>query len=446
MKIKVKNLSYDDVLKLPAYKHKKVAKQSFFFRKLMYTLSKSEVKKVNFTHTEISMDKLGAKEPALYLMNHSSFIDLSIASVLINPKPYHIICTSDGFVGKEILMRGLGCIPTRKFQTDVALVKDMQRALKNLKSSVLMYPEASYTFDGCATPLPEGLGKFIKLLKVPVVMIKTNGAFLRDPLYNCLQLRKVDVNATMEYILSPDDIESMKPSEINELLKKHFTFDNFKFQQVNHIKVDEPFRADGLNRILYKCPCCMTEGNMKGAGITLRCNNCGTSYRLDEYGYLCRENTNDTINIATDTALQDKDISKSDMPEGYDFSHIPDWYRWERDEVRREIENGTYKLEVPVKIRMMVNFDAVYEVGDGILTHTVSGFHLTGCDGKLEYFQKSRASYSLYSDYYWYELGDMICIGDTNALYYCFPPEDIDIVAKTRLATEEIYKCLSSAT
>jgi hypothetical protein len=50
------------------------------------------------------------------------------------------------------------------------------------------------------------------------------------------------------------------------------------------------------------------------------------------------------------------------------------------------------------------------------------------------------ASYSLYSDYYWYETGDVICIGNANVLYYCFPKDGRDVVAKTRLATEEIYK------
>ena len=34
----------------------------------------------------------------------------------------------------------------------------------------------------------------------------------------------------------------------------------------------------------------------------------------------------------------------------------------------------------------------------------------------------------------------MICIGDSRALYYCFPQEGGDVVTKTRLATEELYK------
>ncbi len=34
----------------------------------------------------------------------------------------------------------------------------------------------------------------------------------------------------------------------------------------------------------------------------------------------------------------------------------------------------------------------------------------------------------------------MICIGNTEVLYYCFPTGGGDVVAKTRLATEELYK------
>ena len=89
---------------------------------------------------------------------------------------------------------------------------------------------------------------------------------------------------------------------------------------------------------------------------------------------------------------------------------------------------------------MMVNTKAIYHVGQGVLEHSAQGFVLDGCNGKLHYEQKPKASYSLYSDYYWYEIGDMICIGDMKTLYYCFPKQSGDIVAKARIATEELYK------
>jgi len=82
---------------------------------------------------------------------------------------------------------------------------------------------------------------------------------------------------------------------------------------------------------------------------------------------------------------------------------------------------------------------AIYEVGMGHLVHDVNGFRLTIGNGEGEYLQSPRAHYSLYADYYWYELGDVICLGDTDVHYFCFPPEGVS-VAKIRLAAEEMYK------
>lgn len=412
MKTVVKELSYEKVTSLKIPKNKKPVKPAIFWRWLMKTLGKSELKACNFTWTETGMENLKKEDPCLILMNHSCFMDLEIAATVMYPRPMNIICTSDGFIGKNWLMRQIGCIPTNKFVADFVMVKNMKYALEKLHSSVLMYPEASYSFDGTATPLPDTLGKCLKLLNVPVIMIRTYGAYAHDPLYNNLQKRKVDVKAEVKYLLSPQEIQGLSPDEINNLLKEEFSFDNWKYQQENHIKITEPFRADCLNRVLYKCACCKTEGRMIGQGTDLVCTCCGEKWTLDEDGFL----------------------------QGKKFNHVPDWYNWERNEVRKEIESGKYNLNCNVDIYMMVNKKAVYKVGDGSLTHNKEGFKLTGCNGKLNYSQKPKASYSLYSDYFWYEIGDMICIGDMKTLYYCFPKNTGDIAAKTRIATEELFK------
>ena len=416
MKIKVKEKSYEEVLALPREKHRNPMRQTGIVRLLLKAVSFFDLRAVGFTCEKTGMEKLGAEEPCLILMNHSSFIDLKIAATLFSHREYHIVCTQDGFVGKRPLMRLLGCIPAKKFINDITLIKDMRYAIQKLHASVLMYPEASYSFDGTQTPLPDSLGKCIKLLKVPVIMIRTNGAFLRDPLYNGLQLRDMKVSAKMEYLLSPEEIAGKSVEEINEILQKVFSFDYFKEQQEQGICIKEPFRADGLQRALYRCPHCQTEGMTEGKGTKLTCHACGVRYELSETGYL-----------------------KADRGETR-FPHIPDWYRWERECVRKELEEGSYRLDIAVDIYMLVDTRCVYKVGEGRLLHTTDGFKLTGCDGKLEYQQLPQASYSLYADFYWYEIGDMISIGDTQVQYYCFPKHAENVVAKTRLATEELYK------
>lgn len=419
MKIKTVQAEYADVAARPRAPHRKPVRPNLFFRTLMRAASIPDLMATHFTYT---MDPAVPRDgtPCLYLMNHSSFIDLEIASKLLYPKPFAIVCTSDGFVGKAGLMRSLGCIPTQKFVTDLTLVRDIRYALNDLKCSVLMYPEASYTFDGCETPLPESLGGLLRLLRVPVVMITTNGAFLRDPLYNCLQKRKVRVSADVRLLVTPEEIAEKTTEELNDILKTAFTYDHFARQYAEGVTVSEPFRADGLERILFDCPACRTEGHMKGQGTTLSCHACGKSWHLREDGRL--------------EALEGET----------EFPHIPDWYAWERENVREALKESSYALDVPVRIGMLVDESAVYMVGEGRLTHTTQGFTLTGCGGQLDYRQKPLASYGLYADYYWYELGDVICIGDRSALYYCFPPEGTP-VAKARMAAEELYRMTRAA-
>ena len=416
MKLKTISKSYDEVVAMPKPKHRKPIRPNMFFRTLLRVVSVPDLKATDFTCEKIGMEKLGKKEPCLYLMNHCSFIDLEIAATILYPRPFNIICTSDGFVGKDWLMHTIGCIPTNKFTSDLHLLRDMSHAVKKLGNSILMYPEASYSFDGTSTPLPETLGGCLKLLGVPVVMIRTFGSFSRNPLYNNLKRRKVKVSAEMEYILSPEDIKEKSVDELNAILKENFTFDYWSWQKENGVKITEDFRAEGLNRVLYKCPHCMAEGKMRSEGISIVCDGCGKTYDLTEDG-----------------TLEAKDGESA-------FTHIPDWYAWERECVKKEILNDEYRLQVPVDICVLMDTKHVYRVGEGELTHTKDGFRLVGCDGKLEYKQGGLSSYSLYSDFYWYEIGDVICIGDSKMLYYCFPKCEGDFVAKTRLAAEEIYK------
>ncbi len=421
MKIKTKEMSYDEVLALKPYVRKKPIKQLGLLRWIIKWYSTVDLMRVGFEAKMTGMEKLGKDEPCLILMNHTCFTDMEIAGKLFGDRPYGFVCTRDAMVGKNLLMRLLGSIVTTKYITDLPLVQDMVYAVRELKTSIIMYPEACYSFDGTATVLPESLPKCLKLLKVPVVMVRTHGAFLRDPLYNGLQLRKTKIVAEVEYLLSAEDIEQKSSQELKDIIQTAFTFDDMRWQQENHIRIKEKFRADGLNRVLYKCPHCQTEGKMVGKGIHLTCEHCKKQYELTEFGFL--------------KALEGET----------EIAHIPDWYQWERECVRKEILDGTYLLDEDVDICVMVDAKCVYKVGEGHLRHTREGFHLTGCDGKIDYKQKPESSYTLNADFFWYEIGDVVCVGDVSKQYYCFPKRKGDIVAKTRLATEEMYKIAREA-
>ena len=421
MKTTIKKMDYEAVMALPRPKYQPPRKPNLFWRILVRVLSFITMLPVPTTYDTEELKKIPKDQPCLILMNHTCFNDMEIAHNVLFPRVFNVVASNDGFIGfwglMGWLMRSIGCIPTQKFVSDFRLVQDMEYCFKTLKSSVLMYPEAGYSFDGTATTLPRKMGVLLKRYDVPVVMIETFGLFARNPLYNELQIRKDQkVHVKARVLFTQEQIRQMTVRELSDGVDAAFGFDHFKWQKENDVHITQDFRADGLHRILYKCPHCGAEGKTKGKGTTLKCHACGKEYELTTLGEM--------------KALEGET----------EISHIPDWYRWEREQVCQDILEDRYRLDTDVTVAMQVDFKAVYMVGEGHLTHDRNGFTLTGCDGKLNYTQKPQACFGLYADYYWYEIDDIICIGDNEVHYFLFPKDKEIPVAKIRLATEELYK------
>ena len=420
MKTTIKNMDYDKVMALKRPEHKLPVKPHMFWRVLIRFLTIIGMMGTRFQYETEGFEKISKDEPCLVLMNHTCFQDMEVAYRILFPRAFNIVASNDGFIGffglMEWLMRVIGCIPTQKFVSDLRLVQDMEYCFKTLKTSVLMYPEASYSFDGTATTLPRKMGILLKKYDVPVIMIQTFGAFGRNPLYNELKIRRhVPITAKATVLYTREEIREKTVRELSEGIEAAFGFDNFKWQKQQNLHIDQSFRADGLHRILYKCVHCGTEGQMQGKGTGITCGCCGRHWEL--------------------TTLGELKASEGET----EISHIPDYYRWERQQVRQEILEGRYLLDTDVDIAIQVDNKAIYKVGEGHLVHDNTGFALTGCDGRLHYTQKPQSCYSLYADYYWYEIADVICIGDTQTHYFCFPKNHAP-VAKIRLAAEEMYK------
>lgn len=424
MKTTVKKLDYEKVMALPRPRRKLPVKPHMFWRTLIRGLCVIGMAGTHFRYETERMELLDKNQPCLILMNHTCFQDMEIAYEILYPRAFNIVASNDGFIGMgglmAWLMRTIGCIPTQKFVSDLQLVQDMEYCFKNLKTSVLMYPEACYSFDGTATTLPRKMGILLKKFDVPVVMIETFGAFGRNPLYNELQIRKhVPMSAKATLLYTKEEIREKTVAELTAGVETAFGFDHFKWQKAQGLEIRQDFRADGLHRILYKCTDCGAEGQMQGKGTRITCGCCGKSWELTPLGELKAAEGETKI------------------------SHIPDWYRWEREQVRQEIMDGKYLLDAEVEIAMQVDYKAIYKVGSGRLIHDNSGFTLTGCGGKLRYSQAPRFSYGLYADYYWYEMGDIVCVGDNDTHYFCFP-QNGEPVAKIRLAAEEMHKLYKS--
>ena len=214
MKTTVKKMDYEKVAALPHPKHKHPVRPNIFWKTLIRVLCFFGLMGSGFTYETEGFEKIGKDEPCLILMNHTCFLDMEIAYRILYPRTFNIVASNDGFIGffglMEWVMRSIGCIPTQKFVTDLRLMQDMEYCFKTLKTSVLMYPEACYSFDGTATTLPAKMGILLKKYGVPVIMIETFGAFGRNPLYNELQIRRhVPITAKARVLYTKEEIREL---------------------------------------------------------------------------------------------------------------------------------------------------------------------------------------------------------------------------------------------
>ena len=360
------------------------------------------------------------KPPYLLLCNHNAFMDFKVATKVIYPNKANYVVAIDGFIGREWLLRSVGCICKRKFTNDSVLVRQLKKVIDNGDIAVV-YPEARYSLCGTTAVLPSSLGKLCKLLKVPVATLICHGHHVNSPFWNLRERRIAPTEADFTLQFTPEQLEALSADEINDRLVQAFQYDDFAWLLEKGLKMKGDFRAEGLQKVLYQCPDCGTEFEMTGEGNLLRCRHCGHRWEMAENGVL----------RALDGPTR--------------FSHVPDWYEWERDNVREEVERGTYSSgELPVHIDTLPNARKYIRLSnDATLLHDAEGFHVRGTDVDGDPVSADWPVPSLYSCHIEYEYlgkyGDCVDLNTLEDTWYIYPEAQKFSVTKMALATEELY-------
>ena len=116
-------------------------RQRMFWIWLIRLLSKIALMGKEYKVEKINMDGLSA--PYMLLSNHMHFIDFELTAQATWPYSVSNVVSIDGYVVKFFLLEWIGAIATRKFTTDIHLVKSIRHVLQ--RGDILaMYPEARY--------------------------------------------------------------------------------------------------------------------------------------------------------------------------------------------------------------------------------------------------------------------------------------------------------------
>ncbi len=365
----------------------------------------------------------GVKPPFLLLCTHMAFLDFKVTTAALFPHRANYVVAIDGFLHREWLLRNAGGICKRKFTNDLQLVRQIREVLTTNKDVLALYPEARYSLVGTTAVLPDSLGKMAKLLGVPVVMLNMHGHYLNSPVWN-LQNRGNRIEADLSLLYNPDELAKASVTQINETIRKAFVYDEYRWQDENKIRITYANRAEGLHKPLYQCPHCLTEYRMYSKGSIIGCAACHKQWEMTEYGQL-------------------KAIEKADDEQQLttEFSHIPDWYEFERQQVQNEIKQGTYNLSTEVEVEALPNAKRFIPLGKASLTHGMDGFILEGRfeDERLLLVKTALSMYSCHIEYDYFGKGDCIDLSTLDDTYYIYPKGSNFSVTKIALATEELF-------
>jgi hypothetical protein len=378
--------SYDEVKEMPRFDLEQTPKKAKWYLQLLsWFLSFPEAFQVKSEIKKIRMK--GLKGPYILLCNHNSFVDFKVATKAIFPRPANAIVAIDGYITREGLLRNVGGIGKRKFISDPFTFRQIKHSLEKNKYICEIYPEARYSLVGTNSLIPDSLGKLVKILKYPVVTLISNGHHLRQPFWN-LEKRKIKSTSLMNQILTVEEIKAKSVDEINQIIRENFIYDDYKYQVENNIEIDYIDRAKGLHKPLYQCPDCLTEHKMRSDGNRIWCEECKSVHEMDILGRLS--------NLSGNTR----------------FTHIPDWFEWQREQVNAQIKNNEYDIELEVIIESLPNSTGFYRLKSGTLKHGKNGFLLENPNFKLE--KTVLSNYSVHIEYDYFGKGDCVSFSTLN--------------------------------
>lgn len=358
------------------------------------------------------------KPPYILISTHASMLDFYMALCLTFPHKVYWISTVEEFIPRFFIFRRIGVLVKRKFTNDP---KGALRYLEVLKKKkiLVIYPEARYSFMGETERIDKSIGRFAKMANVPVVLNREHGNYLYCPQWSDHKVRKVrPIVNEIETIIDRHDLEVLNVQEIQDKIESKFYNSEEDWMENKHILIKYENRAVGLERILYKCPHCGTEFEMSSETHFLKCNHCGITYDYLENGQLKCTNWE----------------TKFDYPSK--------WYKWEKQCVKEEVINGTYRFEDDVRVEKLMGagIGFVAQEGHYHLTHDINeGFNLKGTDNDFVFHRSSLLSYAVHIEYNYLNRGAFIELADNKDVYFVYPLNKPKWITKVHFAVEHIY-------
>lgn len=299
----------------------------------------------------------GLKPPFIVLGNHPSYIDPFIMAAALLPHKINFVTSNFYFRNPKLrsFLEAMGCIPKIQFRTDMRAIRLIKKVILN-GGSVGIFPEGQRSIDGSSFNISNGISKLVKLYKLPVVLVKANGAYLSWPRWSP-KSRRGHIECNVNILLNPEEISNMDVVQIHNTINNALSYNDYEWNRIKKVPFKGKKIAENLHYILHQCPKCNSRLSMKSRKNTLYCSTCGNTAVMDRYGFLHPENKDCVI-----------------------FEDAAKWYSWQTENMLELIKKDDFSINAKVKeLKMADAFEGEYKsAGFGEITLKKDGLHFEG--------------------------------------------------------------------
>ena len=314
------------------------------------------------------------KESFILLCNHQSYMDFLLVMLPLFPKRLNAITAQKFFFIKplKVFLSMMGCIPKTLFEPDPRSIKQMIKVVRR-GGNLLIFPEGRISTDGYYAGIHKAAGKLIKKLGVPVVSGTIEGAYVCMPYWR-KRFKRGKLVVTYNNLISADETKSLSLDEINaridNSLSKASTEPKTQRVYVNKNKN----LLEGLEEIIYLCPCCLEEFTTETKGNIIRCTSCKCEAVMDRFTRL-------TFTSGGDHPLR---FALDIIPES-----VQQWYRLQAFYEMKSLSDDMEPILIPVDLCVSsAQTGGVEARGRGILSLDSKGWVYRGELGGEEDFER----------------------------------------------------------
>jgi 1-acyl-sn-glycerol-3-phosphate acyltransferase len=257
--------------------------------------------------------------PFLLLADHANALD-PYAIGAFSPYPIRYMANIEGVHPAMAFFAGLiGVYGRRKGANDMAA---MRRTISLARGgeAIGLFPEGDRSWDGASAPLRPGAGKLAKRLGLPIVLVRQKGNYLSRPRWASFARRG---SWDIEFVVyDADEVARMSEDLVEALIVAALAKNEIKdaIREGRRFTASGPL-AEGVGRLLWRCPICGKTDLLAGRGDEIRCLSCLTRWELDAN---CRVRP---LNIPA--SLQASDIAD-----------LKDWHDWQVSTLPELIASG----------------------------------------------------------------------------------------------------------